>query len=391
MSEDRKVDTYYCCASCGTAEVDDVKLRECSGCDLVRYCSDACQRDHKLQHEEACKERAAELRDELLFKQPEGTLMGDCPICMNPLSLYLERLSLKSCCSKVICRGCDRANLNREFEMRLPPSCPFCRKPCRHISEHEDEEDCKKRAAELRDELLFKQPESTHLEDCPICSLPLPLDMKKCSTMQCCSKVICNGCQHAHLKRQIEMRIEETCPFCREAMPETYEEAMKLRMKRIEANDPVAICSEASARYNRGEYSSAIEYFTRAADLGDIQARYRLSMMYCDDFGVENDKEKYIHHAEKAAIAGHPGARYNLGRHEWGYNWNPERAVKHWIISATHGCNSSIKYLIDMFKKGFLTKEDLAVTLRAHHAAVDATKSPQRKEAEDFYRGKGLM
>ena len=38
------------------------KLKECDDCDLVRYCSDECQKKtHKSQHEEACKKRAAEL------------------------------------------------------------------------------------------------------------------------------------------------------------------------------------------------------------------------------------------------------------------------------------------------------------------------------------------
>ena len=39
-----------------------------------------------------------------------------------------------------------------------------------------NEAERRKRAAVLRDELLFKQPESSHLGDCPICCLPLPLD-----------------------------------------------------------------------------------------------------------------------------------------------------------------------------------------------------------------------
>ena len=55
MSKEKAVDTS--CASCGIAENDDVKLKECDGCDLVRYCSDECQRDHKSEHEEDCKER----------------------------------------------------------------------------------------------------------------------------------------------------------------------------------------------------------------------------------------------------------------------------------------------------------------------------------------------
>ena len=39
-----------------------------------------------------------------------------------------------------------------------------------------------------------------------------------------------------------------------------------------------------------------------------------------------------------------------------------------------------------MFKGGDLSKDDLAASLRAHKASVDATKSPQREEAAVFYK-----
>ena len=54
------------------SELDDVKLIDCADCKSVRYCSDNCREDHRLEHEAKCKERAAELRDEILFKQPES-------------------------------------------------------------------------------------------------------------------------------------------------------------------------------------------------------------------------------------------------------------------------------------------------------------------------------
>jgi hypothetical protein len=80
-------DGTMCCASCGKAAIDDIKLKNCPDCDLVKYCSDDCQEKHREQHEEECKKRAAELRDRDLFTPPEESHLGDCPICCLPLPL----------------------------------------------------------------------------------------------------------------------------------------------------------------------------------------------------------------------------------------------------------------------------------------------------------------
>ena len=204
--------------------------------------------------------------------------------------------------------------------------------------------------------------------------------------MECCGKIICNGCEYANMKREEEMRVKHTCPFCREAVPETDEDIEKYRMKRIEANDPVAMFQEGGEQYyNKGNFSVAFEFYKKAAELGDASAHYQLSLLYLKGHGVEKDKGKEIYHAEEAAIGGHPAARHNLGNEEW-RNDNFERAVKHHIIAAALGEELSIKVLIGAFKRGFVQKEDLAATLRAHQAAVDATKSPQRKAGDEYKR-----
>ena len=281
-----------CCALCGIAEiVDDIKLKDCDGCDLVRYCSDDCQIVHQSEHEE----------------------------------------------------------------------------------------ECKKRAAELRDELLFRQPESTHMGDCPICCLPLPFELNDSTLMWCCSKTFCNGC-----RQELEAR-ERRCPFCRRAYVKTYEESEEQRMKRVEANDPAALRQEGATQLGKGEYQSAFEYYTKAAAMGDAEAHCRLARFSVEGQGVEKDEEKEVYHLEEAAIGGHPEARYYLGCYEWGYNNNAERAVKHLIIAATLGDNDSLKMLMIAFKEGLVSKDELAAVLRAQQAAVDATKSPQRKAAEGYY------
>ena len=282
-----------CCASCGKSEVDDVELTECDSCDLVRYCSDNCKEDHRPQHEAKCKERAAELRDEILFRQPE----------------------------------------------------------------------------------------STHLGDCPICCLPLPIEDEKISSYSCCSKFICNGCGFAEMARQRRQNIPRTCPFCRHPISATDEETDRKLMKRVAANDPNALRLMGARHALREEYGKTFEYWTKAAELGDADSHYNLSILYRNGDGVEKDETKRVYHLEEAAIAGQPSARNNLACHEW-MSGRIDRAVKHLIIAASLGFDVSMKSLKECYKDGHVSKDDFAAALRAHHAAFKATKSPQRDAAE---------
>jgi hypothetical protein len=84
------------CASCGIegGGEENIKLKKCNACYLVKYCGVECQRKHRPQHKRACKKRAAELKDELLFKQPESTHLGDCPICLLPIPIATSQDTL---------------------------------------------------------------------------------------------------------------------------------------------------------------------------------------------------------------------------------------------------------------------------------------------------------
>ena len=289
------IKVLHCCASCGIAGVDDVKLKDCSDCHLVKYCGVKCQRDHWPKHKRECKQRAAELKDEILFKQPESSYLGDCPICCLPLSIDLSKSILYTCCSKLICRGCDYADGKREREGRL----------------------------------------------------------------------------------------EQRCPFCRKAVPKTKEESKERLMKRIEVNDPVAFRQMGGVRYEKGDYTAAFEYLTKAAALGNVAAHYRLSLMYREGKGVEKDKKRELHHTEQAAIGGHPNARHNLGCIEE-ENGRVDMALKHWIIAAKLGFDKSLETVKELYKAGYVSKEDFAAALRGHYAAIVATKSPQREEAYEL-------
>jgi len=111
------------------------------------------------------------------------------------------------------------------------------------------------------------------------------------------------------------------------------EKAKSEVMKRVEADDPFAMCQMGSRLCIEGDYSVAFEYLTRAAELGDAEAHYNLASMYGDEKGVKKDKKKEIFHLEEAAIGGHPRARHMLGCKELD-NVKFERAKKHFIIAA---------------------------------------------------------
>ena len=287
------------CASCGTAAGadDDVKLKKCTACHLVRYCSVKCQKDHWPKHKKACK----------------------------------------------------------------------------------------KRAAELRDELLFKQPESTHEEDCPICCHPLPLDPTHCTFMGCCCKVICRGCDYANQAREESQKMESKCAFCRHPAPNSYEEHLRNIKKRIEANDPAAFWNMGQSCKEKGDYNGAFENFSKGTKLGNVEAQFELSRLYHFGQGVEKDWKKELYHLEEAAIKGHPEARHNLGGFEM-QSGRVERAVKHYIIAASLGLDDSIRLLKgSLFRSGLVSNEDLAAALRAHQAAVNATKTPQREKMAKYF------
>ena len=61
-----------------------------------------------------------------------------------------------------------------------------------------------------------------------------------------------------------------------------------------------------------------------------------------------------------------------------------DRAAKHWIIAAKLGFEKSLKSLKDLYKDGDVSKEDFNAALRGYQAAIDATKSPQREEADIY-------
>jgi hypothetical protein len=282
-----------------------------------------------------------------------------------------------------VCASCGIAGLdNVKLKKCACNLVKYCSVDCQKNDRSRHKKECKKRLAEMHNRKLFEQPDSSHLGECPICCLPFSLDPTKSTLMSCCSKIICNGCSYANTKREFLGGLQHRCAFCREPAPERDDEEGDRRvMERIKKNDPVAMAQMAKRHEKGGDFGKALEYYTKATELGDMTAHFGLGAMYYNGEGVEEDKKKGIHHLEQAAIGGHPGARSILGFYDM-ENGRMERAVKHLIIASNLGCHFSLTRIKDLFVKGIVSKEDYAAALRAYQAAVDATKSAEREAAE---------
>ena len=124
-------DSISTCANCGK-EGSGV-TNTCNKCKSVMYCNAACKKKHRHKHKKDCEEhlrlaadRAAELHDEALFKQPPP--VEDCPICFLRMPLLGTGNTYQLCCGKVICSGCFHANAKID-DNKHKQLCAFCRIP----------------------------------------------------------------------------------------------------------------------------------------------------------------------------------------------------------------------------------------------------------------------
>jgi tetratricopeptide (TPR) repeat protein len=317
--------TAHCCAECGVE--GGVSLKVCKSCMLVRYCNANCQRNHWPKHKKECKIRAAELRDEALFKDPPAK--EDCQICFLPMPINLI------CC------------------ISLPPatvsSVP--------ISDY----------AEANEELADEDTEAYY---------------------PCCGKSICRGCIDSFCRSGNVYK----CPYCKaERGGKTDEEMVEEIMKLVEVNDPVAMGMLANSYQDgRGglqqDRAKATELYAKAADLGYSKAHYLLGCEY----RRRGDMKKAKFHFEAAATAGHEEARYNVGGLE-AQSGNMERAIKHWTIAASAGEYNAMNHLITLFKQGVVSRDSINSTLTSYNNSCAEMRSESRNAAIRSIAGIGTI
>ena len=286
-----------------------------------------------------------------------------------------------------LCANCGKSEENTD-SLKACTACKmvkYCNRDCQIAHRPQHKKACKKRAAELHDEKVFKQPPPKG--DCPICMQLLPSLHTGSMYKSCCGNIICSGCIHA--VKIIDGGVN-LCPFCRAPAPDSDEMIEQIK-KRTDANDAEATCS-LGLYYTNGQYglpqnrTKALELWHQAGELGHTTAYYNIGMAYYNADGVERDEKKALHYMELAAMGGIIEARHNLGVLELeGHAGNMSRALRHFMIAAGCGHTASLENIKVIFMNGEATKDDYAKALRVYQAYLVETKSAQRDEAAAFH------
>ena len=141
------------------------------------------------------------------------------------------------------CANCGKGE-ESSGELKLCTACKmvkYCSRDCQKAHRSQHKKECRKRAAELHNAKLFKQPPQK--EDCPICFLKLPTLRTGERYESCCGNFICCGCMRA-----MTTSGKKKCPFCRTPTL-TSEEAIE-RMRKRSLLLLILLLKHCSKKYN---------------------------------------------------------------------------------------------------------------------------------------------
>ena len=230
---------------------------------------------------------------------------------------------------------------------------------------------------ELRDVELFGPLEER--EECPVCFVPMPLDLSHWSHPPCCSKIICHACARAAGARR-----QFNCAFCR--APVSGDEALRQQQlrKRIESGDTWAMYILAN-NYKNGNKGlpkddiAAMNLWLQAAELGHLPALCSISGRYVkNEFEVRTTKEQALKLAKAAAKKGSVRGHHLLGWLEFKEQDNLVKARNHFVHAAIGGWKESLEMLKIMQRGGMLDQDTFDDIEVKHNEALALEWSEER-------------
>ncbi|KAL9182861.1 hypothetical protein ACHAXT_004140 [Thalassiosira profunda] len=339
-------------------------LKKCGRCSSVSYCSRDCQLRHwKQQHKKLCGKPKLrfQLGDRVKCNMSRGYDCWESTWVSGTIIDLWPTGAPNNSPYGILCDNFGMTTAPEDDDRTIQLISP----PPRN---------------EMHDKALFEEPPVD--DECPVCCMRFPIE-NDTAYLPCCGQVICAAC--LDMARASGKKF--CCPFCRQDLGSFSDaEAARRVEQRMETGDACA-CHMLANAYDKGTFgkpqdsTKAHELWDRSAALGSRDAHFNLYMSYSEYYeerGVKKDMTKAIYHLEMAAVLGDPRSRCLLGRYESEIG-NYDRAKRHWLISASAGCDNCMEGRIKVgWTKGCVTEEEYQKALSAYRTSVDEIESSQR-------------
>ena len=334
--------------TCSTCHRGAERLRLCTHCDIVKYCS------------KACKERA----------------LPCLKITCHPVSANF-RTGQHQAETRVDLRKADWAY---PFSHKRPTI--GCDPPQRMCDLPPDPDDR---------ELIAM---SRHRDEYPVCFSTLPLESAEQMYQSCCGKIICARCLGEYARASDNDK--PTCPMCRAPIVCADFKHLERLYRRVGSGDGEAV-NRISLYHQNGmfgfeeNFSRAKEIYRHACMAGCSDSPINLAVLY----NREGNLWRFCYHMKRAAISRGVNARFSIASMEFA-DGNISSAVTHWAIGARMGCQASYDNLLKTHSDGLyplealLTEAELSDIQRDHNESVEELRLPhcQKHSVKGYCKAK---
>ncbi|CAM4005658.1 Putative beta-lactamase HcpC precursor [Vibrio aerogenes CECT 7868] len=161
-----------------------------------------------------------------------------------------------------------------------------------------------------------------------------------------------------------------------------------------QSKNPLALMNVGVFYTQQKDYKEALNWYVKAAELGDPVAQAKTGSLYERGIGTKADYRKAAEWFYKAAKQGSAMAQHNLanmymdGR---GVKESHEKAFKLYTLASKQGMTFSMYKLARMYRDGIATKQDYQEAAKWYQKAVDGRDTNSALELGMlYYQGTGL-
>lgn len=339
-------------------------LKRCTACYSVRYCGVPCQSSHRKAHKKECKATANKRRDfnAVLFDMElnEDNDMTppppqDCDLCMYRMPPGAERSKYFACCGKIVCRACFSRSIPGNFlDMFVNENQSKMERFQSFLSTFGPNGTA---SAEKRDEQ----------RGCPFCRSTDDMMTHTIEHHKIRERCLVSRANKGDSRALLELAWLHKKGNSGAALD-------KLR------GDKEVMCMGTvigGKRSPEGD-AKAFEYLQKSAALGNSDACYQLSELHRQEYNAADFFDCLV----EAADLGSVKARDELASLAMEKKQIKVAMNQYKFLAAAGYSKESTEKLTTGYKEGYVTKEELASSLRAYQLAREELSSKERVQLE---------